>query len=78
MVHRCVRALAAASVSRAPQVRASFSAWVFLWGTSPSAAGMCRWYAQAQCTMAIKTPLATALFVRPELGICMRCWLTLN
>ena len=69
-------ALAAASASQAPQVCAAFSAWAILWGTSPSAAGMYRWYAQAQCAMAIKTPLAIAmaLFVRPELG----SWLTLK
>ena len=72
MVRGCARALAAASASQAPQARAAFSAWVFLWGTAPSAAGMYRRYAQAQCAMAIKTPLATALFVRPELG--MRSW----
>ena len=76
MVHRCARALAATSARQAPHARAAFSAWVFLWGTSPSAAGMSRWYARAQCAMAIETPLATALFVRPELG--MRSWLTLN
>ena len=45
-------------------------------GTSPSAAGISRWYARAQCAMAIEAPQATALFVRPELG--MRSWLTLK
>ena len=78
MVHGCARALAAASASQAPQARAAFSVWVFLWGTSPSAAGMYRWYVQAQCTMAIKTALATALFVRPAAELGMRSWLTLN
>ena len=63
MVYGCARALAAASASHAPQARAAFSAWVFLWGTSTSAARVYRWYAQAQCAIAIKTPLAAALFV---------------
>ena len=66
MAHGCARALAAASAmaSQAAQARAAFSAQVFLWDISPSAAGMHRRYAQARRAMDIKAPLAMALFVR--------------
>ena len=55
---RRARPLTDAGASQEPQVRAAFPMQVFLCDTPHSAAGIHQRHAQAQCAMAIETPLA--------------------